>query len=252
MRTMMIGGLALALAGCGISREQYAAKESEAAKYQKLYDDQVTKSAALDVELTAAQARMKEIEEERAAAPAPAAAAPATPAAPVASADTGPQREQLSRALERHIRTGQVEITEGRGKLVVKVKDRILFPPGLAVLGKDGRKALDAVADAFKGLRDRSVTVTGYTDNARLAKPGPYKDNWELSTARAIAVVRYLAFKGVDPAMLGAGGYSQYRPVAPNDTAANRSLNRRIEIALSASDYVPPAVEAPRKAVPRR
>jgi chemotaxis protein MotB len=79
-----------------------------------------------------------------------------------------------------------------------------------------------------------------------VGKQATFRDNWDLSTARAVAVVRYLATKGVAPAMLGAAGFSQYRPVAPNDSPANRSLNRRIEIALTSADDIAPSVEVPK------
>jgi chemotaxis protein MotB len=242
MRTTMMAVLALTLAACGISREQYAAKDAELAKYQKMYSDESsrteglqTKVAELDIQLTAAQAKLKAVEDEKAQAEERASSL----------AVSNAQRERLAQALERQIKAGQVEITELRGKMTVKLKDKILFASGSAALGRDGRKALDAVAEAFKDLRDRNVIVAGYTDTMAVAKAGAFKDNWDLSTARAVSVVRYLAWKGVGPAMLGAAGFSQYRPVAPNDTAANRSLNRRIEIALTAAD-VPPTVEVPK------
>ncbi len=56
--------------------------------------------------------------------------------------------------------------------------------------------------------------------------------------------MRYLQSKGVPPQMLGAAGFSEFRPIAPNDSPANKSQNRRIEIALTAADYTPPVVEA--------
>ena len=63
---------------------------------------------------------------------------------------------------------------------------------------------------------------------------GAFPSNWELSTARALAVVRYLQENGVDPSRLAGAGYGQYQPIAPNDTAEGRSQNRRIEIVLAA------------------
>ena len=130
--------------------------------------------------------------------------------------------------------------------MTVKLKDKILFGSGSAALSKQGRGALDAVADAFKSLKDKNVFVGGYTDNVRVGKKGPYKDNWDLSTARAVSVVRYLEAKGVPPVMLAAAGFSEFRPVGANDTAEGRSQNRRIEIALTAADYVPPTVSMPK------
>ena len=127
--------------------------------------------------------------------------------------------------------------------MTVKLKDKILFPSGSAKLSAEGKKALDAVAEVFKDLKGKNVIVAGYTDDVPVAGKS-FKDNWELSTARAISVVRYLVSKEVPPQMLGAAGFSQYRPVAVNDSPANRSQNRRIEIVLTAADYEPPVVEA--------
>ena len=241
MRTTMMAVLALSLAACGISREQYAAKDAELLKYQKMYGDETGKTKALeakvselDTQVAATQARLKAVEDEKARAES-------------SLAISNAQKEKLAQSLERQIKEGQVEISELRGKMTVKLKDKVLFASGSAALGKEGKKALDAVADAFKDLHDRNVVVAGFTDNMPVGKAGPFKDNWDLSTARAVAVVRYLAAKGVDPAMLGALGFSQYRPVVPNNTPANRSLNRRIEIGLTSADYIPPTVEVPKK-----
>lgn len=243
MRTTMMALLAFGLAACGISREQYAAKDAELLKYQDMYGTEAGKAVGyearigeLEGNLAASSARLKAVEDEKAAAEARA----------TSLAVSNAQRERLAQALQQQIKSGQVEISELRGKMTVKLKDKVLFASGSAALGKDGKKALDAVAEAFKDLRDRSVVVAGYTDNRPVGKQGAFKDNWDLSTARAVAVVRYLASKGLDPAMLGAVGFSQHRPVAPNDSPDNRSLNRRIEIALTSADYIPPTVEVPK------
>jgi chemotaxis protein MotB len=153
------------------------------------------------------------------------------------------QYEQLAGQLQGQIKAGQIELSELRGKMTVKLKDKVLFPSGSAKLNTQGQAALDAVAGVFKDMQGKNVIVAGYTDDVPTSG-GLYKDNWDLSSARAIAVVRYLASKGVPPQMLGAAGFSQFRPIASNDSPANRSQNRRIEIALTAADYEPPVVEA--------
>jgi len=150
--------------------------------------------------------------------------------------------ESLAGSLEKQIAAGQIEISELRNKMTVKLKDRILFPSGSAKLSRDGKAALDVVAGVFKDLHGKHVVVGGFTDDVPVAAGGQFQDNWDLSSARAIAVVRYLVARGVPPAMLAAAGFSEYRPVAPNDSPASRSLNRRIEIALIA-DYEAPEVE---------
>jgi chemotaxis protein MotB len=151
--------------------------------------------------------------------------------------------ERLTKSMQGQIQRGQVEISELRGKMTVKLKDKILFPSGSARLSKDGKTALDEVAGVFAELKGKNIVVAGYTDDVRVGKSTGFADNWDLSTARAVAVVRYLESKGIDPQSLGAVGFSQYRPVAANDTTEGRSQNRRIEIALTAADYQAPEVD---------
>lgn len=112
--------------------------------------------------------------------------------------------------------------------------EKILFDSGSAEIKKEGKKVLDRVVEILKNVKDRQINIEGHTDNVpispRLAQKFP--TNWELSTARATNVVRYLQEKGIDPALLSATGYAEYRPVSPNDTEEGRAKNRRIEIVL--------------------
>jgi chemotaxis protein MotB len=241
MRQLAVVVLAVAIAGCGVSKEKYSAKESEAIKYQKALQDESGKTAALEAKVKDLEAKTADLEGKLKVSQGETAQASAKASELAAKSQ---QYEQLAQSLKGQISAGQVEISELRGKMTVKLKDKILFASGSASLGKDGRVALDAVAVAFKELKGKNVIVAGYTDDVPVGKQGPFKDNWDLSTARSTAVVRYLQGKGLDPRMLGAAGFSEYRPVAPNDSPASRSLNRRIEIALTAADYEPPVVPA--------
>jgi chemotaxis protein MotB len=224
---------AIAAVGCGVSKDEYAAKELEASQALKKLQDETGKTAALEAKvadleakLAAAQQEQTKLSEEKGKLEAKSA-----------------QYEQLAKSLEGQISAGQIEISELKGRMTVKLKDKILFSSGSAAIGKEGKLALDAVADAFKDLKGKNVVVGGYTDDVPIGKKGGYQDNWDLSTARAASVVRYLASKGVDPHVLGVAGYSEYRPLAPNDSAEGRSQNRRIEIMLTAADYAPPEVD---------
>jgi chemotaxis protein MotB len=79
-------------------------------------------------------------------------------------------------------------------------------------------------------LRGARIVIGGHTDDRPIRTPR-YRDNWDLSAARAIAVVRELvARRGIDPRRIEAQGFADTRPVAPNDSDGNRALNRRIEI----------------------
>ena len=129
--------------------------------------------------------------------------------------------------------------------MTVKLRDRVLFASGSARINKQGQSVLGAVGKAFQGIRGKNVIVAGYTDDVPVGRKLPFKDNWDLSTARAVSVVRFLQGQTVDPHMLGAAGFSEYRPRAPNTSDEGRSQNRRIEIVLTAGDYTPPVVDIP-------
>lgn len=144
--------------------------------------------------------------------------------------------ENLSKSLEKEISEGKVELSELRGRMTVNLKDKILFASGSARVGKEGDEALKKVAEALKSVQGKIIRVEGHTDDVPTDAKGPFPTNWELSLARAMAVVRALQDSGVDPTRLSAAGYGPYQPIAANDTAENRSLNRRIEIVLAPAD----------------
>lgn len=142
--------------------------------------------------------------------------------------------DSLVTELKHEIKQGEIQITQLKDKLTVNMVDKILFDSGSAVIKKNGEKVLDRVADILKGVTGRLIKVEGHTDNVPIG-PGlvdKFPSNWELSTARATTVVRYLQKRGVNPGFLSAEGYAEFRPVAPNDTDAGKSANRRIEIVL--------------------
>ncbi len=194
-------------------------------------DERTAASAAQPEALAAAEARAQRLEAQ-------------LEAAQRELAQVTETRDSLERSREREIRDGEIEVSQLRDELTLKLRDKVLFASGSTQLSPEGRAVLDVVADAVKGLLHKDVVVAGHTDDVPLAPGGPYRDNWELSTGRAIAVVRYLASRGVPPHMLAAAGFSKYRPLAPNDTAENRGLNRRIEIALTPAEYAPEQLEA--------
>jgi len=141
--------------------------------------------------------------------------------------------EELSASLDQEIKAGQVKISELQGKVTVRMGEKVLFPSGSATISANGKATLAKVADAFGSVKDRMIRVEGHTDNVPIHSER-FPSNWELSAARAIAVVRFLQERGIDPRLLGAAGYGEYQPIAPNDTADGRADNRRIEISLAA------------------
>ena len=228
-------------AGCGPSKDEFAAVQRDSQQNLKKYQDESEKTAALEKKLAEVQQQNTALQQQVNEATAASAKLQEEKGALEAKSA---QYQQLAGSLEQQIKSGEVEISELRGKMTVKLKDRILFSSASASLNKQGKAALDKVAEAFKNLKGKNVVVAGYTDDVPIGSKSGFQDNWALSTARAVNVVRYLQANGVPPAMLGAAGFSEYRPLVPNDSAANRSQNRRIEIALTAADYTPPTVSA--------
>ncbi len=216
--------VALALsAACGIPKDQYNAKALEAEELARKYKDEEGKNAALEqkvkdltalnAELSRSKRTLTEAKEQL--------------------EKKSSEYENLAQSLKGEIETGKIELSELQGRMTVKMKDKILFASGSARIGKEGQEALSKVADAFKNLRGKIVRVEGHTDDVPTDPKSAFPTNWELSLGRAMAVVRYLQDRGVDPTLLSAAGYGQYHPIAPNDSPENRSLNRRIEIVLA-------------------
>lgn len=145
------------------------------------------------------------------------------------------QRNDLYRTLVARLRdaigAGTLAVEVRKGKMLVKLGDAILFDPGQATLKADGQRALRQVAQALKEIPERDFLVAGHTDN-RPIKNSPYASNWELSTARAVTVVRFLQSEGVDPRHLAAAGYSEFDALAENETPETRAQNRRIEVVV--------------------
>jgi len=146
--------------------------------------------------------------------------------------------ETMLEKMKSEVAEGQVTITELKGKLTVNMVDAILFDSGQSEVKKRGQEVLEKLVDVLKDVKGKVIRVEGHTDNVQihgsLAKK--YPSNWELSSARAINVTRYLQKAGIDPAMLSTAAYGEYRPVAPNDTKEGRAKNRRIEIVLVNKD----------------
>ncbi len=227
--------LPLGVAACAGSKFEQQAKDATARA-----EDAESKNQALQAELQKAQGQVAQLTKERNELQ----VQTASLAQAKGEAEAKSQEyENLTQALQKEISAGQVEITEMRNRMTLKLKDQILFSSGSARLSREGREALLPIASALKDMKDKNALVAGFTDDVRIGKGLPFHDNWELSSERALAVVRFLVANGVPASMLAAVGFGEQRPVAPNDSAENRSRNRRIEIALTAAGYEPVGFE---------
>jgi len=155
----------------------------------------------------------------------------------------------LEEQMRAELESKDVTISKLQGKLTVNILDRILFDSGEAVLKPDGETVLNKIAAILAQHPELKIHVIGHTDNVpiRPSARSRFASNWELSTARALAAVRFLTEQaGVDPQRLGAVGYGEFRPIADNATAEGRARNRRIAVTiladeLAGADTVPAA-----------
>lgn len=143
--------------------------------------------------------------------------------------------ERLLENMKSEIAQGQVTISELQGKLTVNMEAAILFDSGRADIKSDGIAILLKMVPTLKEVKDKSIRIEGHTDNVPI-RSAQFPSNWELSAARAINVAKYLQQQGLAPANLSATAFSEYKPVADNDTREGRARNRRIEITLVAKD----------------
>jgi len=147
-------------------------------------------------------------------------------------------KNTIATSLKEEIEAEEIELVELEDTLKVVFIDKILFDSGSVEINQKGQKILLVVADSIRAHKDQNLLVEGHTDNTPLspALKERFPSNWELSAARAAAVVRFIQKVGqLQPERLSARGYSYYRPVASNKTKEGRHQNRRIEIILGPS-----------------
>ncbi|NQU42817.1 OmpA family protein, partial [bacterium] len=137
--------------------------------------------------------------------------------------------------LERQLKEQQAKSQAGTRDLSVRIAEytiasRVLFKPGSAELSKEGKKSLDELAGTLKkDYPDQAINVEGHTDNQPIKSTAyKWKDNWELGTARALSVLRYLVHQhNFTPGKFSATTYGEHHPVAPNATKDGQEKNRR-------------------------
>ena len=234
-----------ALCGCGVSQAEYdaKAKEVEDAKTQvgvlqgQLATDE-TQITQLKSAVNAAQS--KEMTDEQ--------------KAQLAEAqDRAKTLDDMQTKFKKMIDAGHLKVTTRHGRVVLQLHNDVLFDTGESDVKPAGKTALAEIAATLRGVGAKRFQVAGHTDNQPITteKKKQFPTNWELSTARAIAVVKLLTSEGVDPSTLSAAGYGPYDPVSPNGTPDGQAKNRRIEITLvpNVTALVPPAA-APTAAPP--
>ena len=138
----------------------------------------------------------------------------------------------LTSKLAAMISSGKIKVSVRDGRMLVDLPSSVLFATGSAELQDAGKPTLAEVASVLKQFPTRQFLVAGHTDTVPIVKTVAFKDNWDLSAARALTVTRFLVEKGLRPRALAAAGYGEWDPVGNNKTEPGRQQNRRIEIVL--------------------
>ena len=245
----LAASIALQLLGCGYSEEEMQAKRNRIAELEgslgKSRERNSTlearlkelgdRNSTLQARLSAAGIEMGELENQQAQ------LTTSLAEKERALAELRERERQAQARLETFQRmvaqfksmidSGKLRVRIVRGRMVVELAENILFDSGKAKLKDEGQAALTEVAAVLASIGQRDFQIAGHTDNIPI-RSRRFPSNWELSTARAVEVTRYLAEHGVDPARLSAAGYADTQPVASNADPEGRRQNRRIEIVL--------------------
>lgn len=133
--------------------------------------------------------------------------------------------------LETNEMTAQASVEYDQDGIYVNIQESILFGSGSAIIADSGKNTLNNLGELIQKF-ENDVVIEGYTDNVPMYN-ADFSSNWELSTGRALSVLRYLSEeRSVIPTRLSAKGYGEYHPSVPNDSEENRAKNRRVNIVI--------------------
>jgi chemotaxis protein MotB len=156
---------------------------------------------------------------------------PAVPPPAQPGGDLADVRHKLTVELADALNAGRLEISEDARGIVLSLPVEATFPVGSADVHPDARQLIGRIASSV-GPFGNALRIEGHTDDVPIRTP-KYGSNWELSTARASAVVAYLIdVAQIAPGRLSAAGYGEFHPRVPNDSSANRTRNRRVDLVV--------------------
>lgn len=138
---------------------------------------------------------------------------------------------ELNEAFAVYQKAG-LTIVEKDGRLYISMPEKVLFRSGSARLDKQDREILETLANVMKANPSMRLYVEGHTDSQKLVQGAAYRDNWDLSVARSVSVVRYLTDNGVDPSQVVAAGRGEFDPASTGEGADAREQNRRTEFVI--------------------
>ncbi|WP_035051367.1 flagellar motor protein MotB [Carnobacterium pleistocenium] len=139
--------------------------------------------------------------------------------------------DEVVEFLETKDMTAQASVKYDQDGIYVNIQESILFGSGSAIIADSGKNTLNNLGELIQQF-ENDVVIEGYTDNVPMNNAN-FSSNWELSTSRALSVLRYLSEeRSVTPTRLSAKGYGEYHPSVPNNSDENRAKNRKVNIVL--------------------
>lgn len=142
------------------------------------------------------------------------------------------QANELEKQLAEEIKKGEITLKRFHDKLIINIDEKICFDSGKAELKQDVMPALGKITTILANYPENKIVIEGHTDNVPIST-SRFRDNWQLSTERALSVLNYILRGGkLNASRFSAAGYGEYNPIVPNDTPANRALNRRVDIVV--------------------
>lgn len=142
------------------------------------------------------------------------------------------QAEELEKQLNDEIQKGEIRLKKYHDRIIINIDDRISFDSGQSELKKNFLPTLEKISKILAHYPEYYIIIEGHTDDVPI-KTARFRNNWQLSTERALAVLDHLLKNSeLDPRRFSAAGYGEYRPIVSNDTKENRALNRRVDIVV--------------------
>lgn len=214
MGVLLVGGVSM-LSGCTNWKQRYEALDVENQNLQGLYencvaslDSSAAEKSQLSQQLSQSQSEIQKLQ------------------AQISSRQATPQQATGFQ--------GDVRVDEQAGTITVTLPNSVLFASGKAALIRTNSAELDQIYDTIRQrYRGRLIDVVGHTDSDPIRKTkDQWKDNWDLSAARALTVLRYLVDRGIEPKNIRGVAAGESRPIASNSSASGKAKNRRVEIVV--------------------
>ncbi|MFD3157474.1 OmpA family protein [Haloimpatiens sp. FM7330] len=147
--------------------------------------------------------------------------------------DTKAMYEEIHAYVQQSKMKGKVQVVQDQRGVLLRLRDNVLFDTGKADIKSESKEILNIITNMFLKFPQSNIIVEGHTDNVPI-NTYKFPSNWELSTARAVNVLKYFVETNkMNPGRFTAAGYGEYRPIASNNSDSDKAKNRRVNIIIT-------------------